>query len=39
VIYGKVKLQDVPEIVEALANGTVVQRLTIPSAEPGDGPQ
>ena len=37
VIYGNVTLQDVPEIVEGLATGTVVTRLKIGSMEPAEG--
>lgn len=31
--YGHVTVQDVPEIVEAIARGTVVERLLIPEAD------
>lgn len=33
ICYGRVKLEDVPEIVQALADGTVVQRLVIAPEE------
>lgn len=33
ICYGRVKLEDVPEIIEALEKGTVVQRLVLTPEE------
>jgi (2Fe-2S) ferredoxin len=33
VIYGRVKREDIPEIVEALARGEIVTRLVLPAAD------
>jgi len=33
VMYGRVKREDIPEIVEALARGELVQRLILPQAD------